>query len=385
MPPCASTFACLAAEERTMSWRDAFNERFGPGVLCGCTFGDWARILRRAGFRVDVAYWPRAALITGNSLLFSACRLWERSRYQRDINKASVPAPLFVLGIWRSGTTHLHNLLAQDDRFAFPNSYQVLFPHTFLSMESWHAPILEAFLPRRRAMDNVKSGVAEPQEEEAALAVSGLSYHLNLLVFPRTGGCFRRFLTLRDVNASEMAAWELALMTFLRKLTFKYQRPLILKSPGNTARIKLLLDLFPDARFVLIHRHPHHVFQSMIHLLHKTHPYCALQHDTPGADEVIRDYANVYDAYFEQRHLIPEGNFCELAFEDLERDPVEQIRRVYETLRLPAFEYVEPRLNEYVRSLAGYQRNRFSELPAGIRNRLAKEWKRCFEEWGYPK
>ncbi len=40
--------------------------------------------------------------------------------------------PLFIIGFWRSGTTLLHNLMARDRRVAFPNSYEMLFPHHFL-------------------------------------------------------------------------------------------------------------------------------------------------------------------------------------------------------------------------------------------------------------
>jgi hypothetical protein len=57
---------------------------------------------------------------------------------------------LFILGIWRSGTTHLHNLFAQDDRFAYPTFYQVLYPHTFLTTEKSNAPLMGFFLPRKR-------------------------------------------------------------------------------------------------------------------------------------------------------------------------------------------------------------------------------------------
>jgi len=56
--------------------------------------------------------------------------------------------------------------------------------------------------------------------------------------------------------------WKEALLQFVRKLTWKYQRPMILKSPGHTCRIRFLLELFPTARFVHIHRNPYTVFLS---------------------------------------------------------------------------------------------------------------------------
>lgn len=322
-------------------------------------------------------------MITGNSALVSAWGLWERARYRAEIEKTSVPPPLFVLGIWRSGTTHLHNLLAQDDRFAYCTTYQALYPHTFLSTEHWHAPTLDRVLPATRPMDNMKYGISEPHEDEFALSASGLSFQLSLMAFPRTGAYFRRFLSLRDATPSELAAWKAAYITFLRKLTLKHGRPLVLKSPGHTARIKVLLELFPEAKFVHLHRHPHEVFQSTVHLLQKTQHLSALQRGNPDVDRVIHDYTEVYDAFFQQRQLIPAGNFCEVAFEDLERDPLGLLRQIYEKLRLPEFAHVEPRLRQYVQSLTGYQRNRFPELSADLQARLANDWQRSFQEWGY--
>ena len=43
----------------------------------------------------------------------------------------------------------------------------------------------------------------------------------------------------------------------------------------------------------------------------------------------------LYDAYFEERDLIPDNQFHEIRFEDLERDPVAQTRGLYESLGIP--------------------------------------------------
>ena len=114
-------------------------------------------------------------------------------------------------------------------------------------------------------------------------------------------------------------------------------------------------------------------------------PFWALQTREPDAEQIVQDYVDVYDAFFEQRHLIPEENFCEVAFDQLENDPIGQMQRIYETLSLPGFDQVEPKLRDYLESIEGYSRNTFPELPNDIRERLAREWSRCFEEWQYPK
>jgi hypothetical protein len=148
----------------------------------------------------------------------------------------------------------------------------------------------------------------------------------------------------------------------------------------------MLLDVFPDAKFVHIHRNPYEVFQSSRHTVEKVAPWWAMQRSTllDDLDErTIRQFKEVYEVFFEQRHLIPKGRFHEVKFEDLEADPIGRMREIYQALALPEFEVAEPALRRYVESLAGYKKNTFPELPAELRARIAREWRRCFEEWGY--
>jgi hypothetical protein len=67
----------------------------------------------------------------------------------------------------------------------------------------------------------------------------------------------------------------------------------------------------------------------------------------------------------------------------LEAAPVEETRRLYEALGLPDFAEAEARLRQYVGETAGYQKNEFPALEPALRRRIANEWRRSFEEWGY--
>jgi hypothetical protein len=368
-----------------MSWRDAFLKSIGTGAFSGATFGDWLGVLRANRFRVDLPYWPRAAAITLSSVLNSARARWEEWRYGRKVREATVPPPLFVLGIWRSGTTHLHNLLARDARFACPNTYQVFFPRTFLSTERTSARVMGFFMPCKRPQDNVAMRVDEPQEDEFALcSLTGHSVMLGW-AFPRRRDFYDRYLTFHNVPRAEVAEWQAALAYFVQKLSFKYRRPMVLKSPGHTCRIKLLLETFPDARFVHIRRHPLAVFQSMVHMYRKVLPYWSLQRSDLSdlEDYITRQYREVYDAFFEERELIPSDRFHEVAYESLETDPIGELRSLYEALALPDFSAAEAVVRQYLASLSDYRKNEYSELNCELRRRLAKEWRRCFENWGY--
>ena len=100
-------------------------------------------------------------------------------------------------------------------------------------------------------------------------------------------------------------------------------------------------------------------------------------------DCLIRRYREMYDVFFEERALIPSGHFHEVAFEELEEDPLGQVKRIYEALNLPDFSQVESALKSYVASIAGYQKNTFPNLAEELRQRISHEWRPAIEEWGY--
>src|SRR5205807_980806 len=101
---------------------------------------------------------------------------------------------------------------------------------------------------------------------------------------------------------------------------------------------------------------PYVVFQSFRHYFDTAMWYTYLQRpDVDGIDRRILERYNVlYDAFFAERGLIPPGQYHEMAFEALERDPIGQMRQLYAALGLSGFGDVEPKLDRYVASLSGY-------------------------------
>jgi omega-hydroxy-beta-dihydromenaquinone-9 sulfotransferase len=374
-----------AAPRRSEAVRVWLYETFFTN-LCGVTFGDWCRVLRENRFAVDPPSWPRAAVLTAGSLLNSYYRRREDRLVGREVAEVAIKPPLFILGHWRSGTTLLHNLLALDDQFAFPNLYQVFFPHTFLTTEEARSGLVSPLVPQTRGIDNVAQGLRMPNEDEFATCVLSLRSPYMEWSFPRGRERYDRYLTFRDVPEADVARWKEAMVLFLRKLTYKYGRPMLLKSPPHTARVRLLLELFPDARFVHIRRNPYTVFLSTRHLFTELTRALEFQRPRPGdLDEaVLGRYRAMYDAYFDERHLVPDGRLHEVAFEDLEHDPVGQVRMAYDALGLPGFDALLPRLEEYVASLSGYRKNEYPDLAPDLRRRIGHAWRRSFDEWGYP-
>jgi hypothetical protein len=368
------------------TWLERFNALFGPGVLAGVTFGDWLALLRDNGFRVSPRYLPRAATITGSSLLNSVVRFVETRRHAAAVDATVVPPPLFVLGFFRSGTTLLHDLLAVDPRFAWPNLYQVIYPHTFLTTEAMGSRMLRLFSPKHRPQDNMKLDPAEPWEDEFALCVWGAVSSYLGWAFPDRVAHYDRFLTFADATPDALRTWRETMTAFVKKVTLKHGKPLVLKSPTHTARVRLLLEMFPGARFVHIHRNPYDVFRSYQHLCATVIPMIRLQrtHRFDWTERLFGQYREMHDALLTERSLIPPGCYHEMSFEELEKEPVGQMRNVYQALGLPDFGEVEPRLRAYVESIKQYRKNAYRELDGATRDRVSQEWARYFQEWGYP-
>jgi hypothetical protein len=369
-----------------MAWQESFGTYLGPGALCGITLGDWLKLLANNGFRVDPPYWMRAALITAGSVQNSLFRVWERWRYDAAIRATQPQPPLFILGIWRSGTTHLHNLLARDPRLAYPDFFEVFYPHTFLSTGWLNRPLLSRFIPERRPQDNVRMAIDEPQEDEFALnCLTQLSFVL-LWTLPRHEKRYEKYLTFREASPDEIARWLAALQWFVQKLAYaKGNRPLVLKSPAHTGRVRLLLEAFPEARFLHIRRNPYEVFRSSLHSARSAIPWWTLQRpDLSGLEETtLQQYEEIYDAYFADRGLIPPGRLHEIAYEDLAANPLPTLRTAYEALKLPDFAVAEPSIGAYLATIQGYERNRFAEVESPWKDAIAVRWRRFFDAWGY--
>ncbi len=91
----------------------------------------------------------------------------------------------------------------------------------------------------------------------------------------------------------------------------------------------------------------------------------------------------MYDIFLKEKDLIPRGHFHEVSFEQLESQPIQEVSNIYDSLSLPDFSKMEPDLRQYVNSISAYKKNEFSTMSREHRDRLRKEWHRCFEEWGY--
>lgn len=292
--------------------------------------------------------------------------------------------PIFVIGHWRSGTTLLHELLSYDERHTFPSNHACMTPGHFL-ISGWAAPFVSRLLfPSRRWMDNMPMGASTPQEDEFALANLGVPSPYFAIAFPNRPVPFQEYETLEELSDSQRDAWRQALLKFLRALTIRDNRRFILKSPLHTMRIPMLLDMFPDARFVHIVREPTAVFPSTVHLWRSLYETLGLQRPNyRGLEEqVLARFERMYRRLRQTRRLLQPNRICDVRYEDLVTDPVGQMRIVYDRLELGNFSAVQPRVEAFAARGRTYRTNRYQICDA-TREAVLRRWSPLMAEYGY--
>jgi hypothetical protein len=158
--------------------------------------------------------------------------------------------PVFILGLWRSGTTVLHELVNACHGWVTPLTWQCFNPSTcFLT----GAPAQTAV---RRPMDEGVIAAGSPQEDDFAVLLLGEPSIYRGLIDPR------RLLECGSASWSADGAPLGRWQDFARGIAAGGAGRLLLKSPGHTFRIPALREIFPRAQFIWIGRHPGEVLAS---------------------------------------------------------------------------------------------------------------------------
>lgn len=335
---------------------------------------------------VDERYRKRAR----SRLIFSAAleplRWLENLRHGRKLRRTHVEDPIFLLGFGRSGTTHLHNLFWKDGRFGVVTNYQANFHPIALIGRGRLDRMFADKMPSKRPMDNVAISLDGPQEEEIAMVNSTLHAPLHFMNFPNAlPGIYDRYVSDLGSDRALFEAWKKSYLEVLRKATILADdKRLVLKTPPNTARINVLLEMFPDARFVNIVRNPYRVYPSMLNMYRKILPGQVLQElEWEQIDAWVLDaYRSQMMKYLDERKSIPEGRLHEIRYEDLDARPLEVLPEIYQKLELPDFEAVRPQITAYLESLGSFEKNVF-ELPAEVVEVVNESWGFAFDAFGY--
>jgi len=271
-------------------------------------------------------------------------RLWIQAdrRRQLQIGEGNIERPIFILGLPRTGSTLLFELLAHDERLLVPLSSEVMYPSPppgeRRMIDRWHhakaaasLSLVDIISPDFKRIHPV--GAGRPQE---CIAIQ--THAFRSIQFHTTNNVpsYQRWL--------EGADWTPAYRyhrKFLQQLD--YRRPpgtWLLKAPGHMYELQALLSVYPDARFIQTHRDPLRVVGSIA-----SHCLALRQAFSDHVD--VSETAEFWSASWHRalmrtldlraRHPDLAGRFLDVYYAELINDPIGIVRKVYD------FAGVEPR------------------------------------------
>jgi hypothetical protein len=354
--------------------------------LCGADCATlWRLLTRSGGFKRERI--GDLATMMATSLLRWPFDCLEKAwvRIQPDSNPEGAP-PVFILGHWRSGTTHLYNLLSRAPRFGYLPPIATGLPWNMLTLGKWLEPLLIRSLPSERFIDNVAVKPDSPQEDEIALAnMMDISFYHGLYFPKRFFEHFKQGLFLEEGHPEVINRWKQTFGYFMKKLSLLNQgRPLLVKNPVYTARLGLLLEMYPKARFIHIHRNPYRVYQSMKNFYLNLFRELSLQdYEQLSLDKlVLEPYPLIMDRLIQDSKEVPAKQWLELSYESLDLRPMEVLRQAYQHLELGPFNQDRPFFEHYLRSIKTYKKNAFS-YPQESVDKVDRFWGTYVNRWGY--
>lgn len=327
----------------------------GPVHLAGLTFPDWIRLLRANHWKVDAPFLPRAVLVTVGSIMTSALKIVDDASFSDTCDESLLQRPVFILGLPRSGTTHLFHLIAASQAFGYPSRLDAFYPHVFRTLHRLGIPRLLSLIPaQKRIMDDVPTSWLSPEEDTLALCV-----------LAGRGKRFRAsFCSTQQLCDHDPASFAVAMRTFSRRLVQVYRKPLLFKSPHHMAHLDEILAIFPEARFVTIFRNPLHQFNSQRQAATSGNPtWGALQRrKLKPSPNSLHSNRLLLSAYFTQRTRIPTEHLTEILYEDLIADRAATLQRVYQFLGIADAPITVPRAKHQQRPLSSMPLTRIDDF-----------------------
>jgi hypothetical protein len=288
----------------------------------------------------DLALFGRLALrYDMQRLLENAQRVADAHAADPALAQRPIEAPIFILGLPRSGTSYLHRLMTADPDNLIPRNWQTMYP----------APRPKDFDPARdknaRTVDKqfaLFSGLApgfedmHPTSSDSPQECSEITAHVfQSLRFDTTHRVPSYFHWLETFGHDEALAYHKRFLQFLQKgLSGRW----VLKCPDHTFTLDAILRAYPDARFVIVHRDPIAVLGSVAHLTEVLRkPF--LRHIDQGeigtqvAERWIEGANLLLD--FDARTDVAASRKIHLHYEELKEAPLAAIARVYAQFDLP--------------------------------------------------
>ena len=266
-------------------------------------------------------------------LLRNRLRIEGTYRDHPEIGEEKIAGPLFIIGLPRTGTTALSQLLAVDPQIR--------------SLRLWESG------------DPVPPPESATQETDARIAETEKGLQAMDAVFPRMKSLYFQTATgpteCQDLLGMEMRTAHFDGMAHVPSYTawvtecdmapaYDYHRRVLqllqwhcppnlwhLKTPVHLGALDQVVRVYPDARFLWTHRDPADVLGSVCSLIAYTRSWVSDRDETPTiGEEQLSIWAHAVQHGLEFRDQIGEDRFADVDFDGLNRDPVATVAAAYE-------------------------------------------------------
>lgn len=357
-----------------------------PRIWHGMPAKVWFSNLARNRFAVSWSRLHYALGVSGFCPVSSMLAMVQRLGWSRVIARTEIQKPpVFILGHWRSGTTLLHEYLGLDPRFASPTTYQCFAPWHFLLTEGIVSRYGNWLLPDRRPMDNMKAGWALPQEDEFALMNLGAPSPYLRLMFPNHPVPYTETLDSARFRPADLQAWRRQFEWFVKALTYKTHKQLLLKSPPHTGRIGILSQMYPDSKFIHIVRDPRKLYPSTMKLWNSLDENQALQSPTDQSmlqSFVLESLVSMYRAFDRDRASIPDSQIIDVRYEEFIAKPVQTLEKIYKYLDLGPYDSIRSNWENKIEQERGYQTNKL-QIDPEQEAMILDRWSDYARKYGY--
>lgn len=369
-------------------------------------FNNWLKLIRlasavpserqRRGLR-------RLLLLTIplRALTHAVCFLLDGILFPR-LWRVQVEAPIFVIGHARSGTTLAHRLMSMDERMSAFRYWELRLP-SLLEKKLVHAlawldgHVLGRRLERRlrdweeRKFGAVKDihrmGLNVPEEDDLIFYDSCASgFWMTKLPFM---GDLDFFHLDRQPARRRRRLMGLYKECVRRQLYLNGSNRIHLsKNPTWCGRVASLLEVFPDARFVVLYRNPYETIPSLLKLLHVSWKHAG-NVDTRKIAESTRVMTDLsYEHYLYPLEVLarhPETRVATIDYCELIAEPKRTIERIYVELGLEITDQFRAALQrEQERARRHETEHRYSLAEFGLDDReIRTRLSPLFERFGW--
>lgn len=318
---------------------------------------------------------PAGAAVAEQSIVAALTRLARvrgMRRQHPEIDRAPLGGPVFLTGIFRTGSTLLHHLLARHPDLRVPPLWQMLAPAgggSESDLVRQARSYVDEYYRAAPAFREIHPLSADEPEECHRL--TGNSLHADIYSLRYRIPNYADWLADRDMTAAYLSHQEQ-----LRCLLWRYgaqnggsvdERPVVLKCPSHMWHLATLAKAYPQARIVRLHRDPLRCLGSLCSLTEvvrsaRSEQVDPLEIGRHWLKQVCRALVDVRPA--STVHGLP---VLDVDFRDLVAGPMRTMREVCEFIGVPMTEVAERRIAAYLARQRGGSGHRYALETYGLR------------------